>query len=116
MVAVVRIYGLMTRAPAVRDELGYLGAFGMYARRACVVLVMARLSRRLGAVTGGRRVYRIGYVAASLLSLAGTGRLLLDFGQASSLARLIAYDVPLAVGALSAAIVTVRYWGWLLHE
>jgi hypothetical protein len=99
----------------MRDDLGYLGALGMYAA-ACVVWVMARLSRRLGAVTGGPRVYRIAYASVSLLSLAGTARLLLDFGQASPFARLIAYDLPLMVGAVSAAVVTVRYWGWLLHE
>ncbi|MHB0876237.1 MAG: hypothetical protein ACYC5O_09355 [Anaerolineae bacterium] len=99
----------------MRADVGFLGAIGIFGA-ACLTLVLARLSRRLGAVTGAPRLYRVGYVAASLLSLAGIGRLLLDFGQASSLARLIAYDLPLASGALSAAIVTVRYWGWLLHE
>lgn len=99
----------------MRADVGYLGALGVYAA-AFVVLVLTFLSRRLGAVTGAGRLYRLGYAAASLLSLAGTGRLLLDFDGASSLARLIAYDVPLALGALVAVIVTVRYWGWLLHE
>lgn len=99
----------------MREELGYLGAFGVYAA-ACVVLVLTSLSRRLGAVSGAPRLYRVGQVGALLLSLAGTGRLLLDFEQAPPLARLVAYDLPLAAGALAAAVVTVRYWGWLLHE
>jgi len=99
----------------VRQELGYLGAFGIYAA-AGVAIALARLSRRLGAVTGVRRVYRIAYGAALLLSVAGTSRLLLDFERLPSLARLSVYDLPLAVGAVLAAAVTVRYWGWLLHE
>jgi len=99
----------------VREELGYLGAFGIYAA-AVVAYVLSRLSERLGAVTGAAKAYRAGYIAALVLCLAGTSRLLLDFGRLSPLARLAAYDLPLMVGALVAAVVTVSYWGWLLHE
>ncbi|NPV07362.1 MAG: hypothetical protein HPY83_05275 [Anaerolineae bacterium] len=83
---------------------------------AYVSYMVASVSARLGAVVGMRRTYRLGYVGAALIALAGLSRLALDFRQPNAALRTALHDVPLAAGALMVIVIAWTYWGWLIHE
>jgi hypothetical protein len=89
-------------------------------------LLLARLSRRLGAVTHAPPHYRGFYLS---LALGGVG-LLAHFLRASTLYApaglfpllederfyLWTHHLALCLSALIAMAVTLYYWGWLLRE
>lgn len=85
------------------------------------LLVLARLSQRLGGVTHARPYYRWYYVAAAMLFLS----LLIRISQiqpplaASSnmtILGIILHDGLQALGLTIGLIVTWYYWSWLLAE
>lgn len=99
----------------MKADLSHLPAIALLAA-AYVSFMVAGVSARLGAVTGMRATYRLGYVGAALIALAGLSRLVLDFRLPGTSLRAALYDVPLAVGALMMVVVAWIYWGWLVHE
>ena len=101
------------------DILGLLGYGGV----AVALLVLARLSHRLGLVTHARPRYRWLYLAA-LLVLAGAGvRLfyltnsdLSDDNLKQNMVYILICDGFPALGITLALLVTWYYWSWLLAE
>ena len=91
-----------------------------------ITLIMARLSRKLGAVTKMRSYYRGFYISAvflvvSLVAYFLKTSVLLASEQApallnSDLFYLLTYHLPFAVGTSISLAVTLRYWDWLLKE
>lgn len=84
---------------------------------ASAMIVVARLSRRLGAVTGRPPLYRWMYVGATFVCLGVVFRLASvdEAGRLHDQAALV-YDAPFLAGLIIALLVTWRYWGWLLYE
>ncbi len=81
------------------------------------LVVLASLSRRLGAVTRRPPLYRWFFVGAALVALSIILRLVrLDSSGRLDTQAALFYDVPLVIGLLIAVIVAWRYWGWLLYE
>ncbi|PJF36104.1 MAG: hypothetical protein CUN49_07215 [Candidatus Thermofonsia Clade 1 bacterium] len=70
--------------------------------------LFAALSRKLGAVTKQRPLYRLLYMSMALLIFGA-------FGQLSAPTRLLA-DVLSLLALLIALFVVWRYWNWLLYE
>lgn len=99
----------------MKADLSHLAAVALLAA-AYVSYMVAGVSARLGAVTGMRPTYRLGYVGAGLIGLAGVSRLVLDFALTGATLRAVLYDVPLALGALMTALIAWIYWGWLVNE
>ncbi len=91
-----------------------------------IVFILAELSQRLGAVTKMRKYYRGFYLGATFLFVSLLVRLL-QIGafytppQTAALLNddlfyLIVYSLPLALGATTVLLITLRYWSWLLTE
>ncbi|MBC7223219.1 MAG: hypothetical protein H5T59_02920 [Anaerolineae bacterium] len=91
------------------------------------LIILARLSEKLGAVTKMRPYYRGFYLSVALLCLSLASRLvrisavLTEAGQSVSLLEqegfyLLTHHLPMALGMLIAILVAGRYWGWLLKE
>jgi hypothetical protein len=93
--------------------------FGLLGPASMVVsiLVIASLSRRLGAVTRRPPLYRWLFVGATLICLGIVFRLasMDEMGSLRDRGALL-YDAPVVAGLLIAVVVTWRYWGWLLYE
>lgn len=70
--------------------------------------LFAALSRKLGAVTKQRPLYRLLYMSMALLIFSA-------FGQLSAPTRLLA-DVLSLLALLIALFVVWHYWNWLLYE
>lgn len=81
-----------------------------------LLLALASLSRRLGAVTRRRTYYRLFYPSAALVALSVVLRLAYHAGTGLDGQAALLYDLPLAVGLLIAVVVAWHYWGWLLYE
>lgn len=81
-----------------------------------LLLALASLSQRLGAVTRRRPYYRLFYVSAVLVALSVALRVLYHAGAGLDGQAALLYDLPLAVGLLIAVVVAWHYWGWLLYE
>lgn len=99
----------------MKSDSSHLAAIALLAA-AYVSYMVAGVSARLGAVTGMRPTYRLGYAGAALIALAGLSRLVLDFTQPSAALRAALHDVPLAAGAVMVIVTAWTYWGWLIHE
>ena len=87
-----------------------------------LLLVLALLSKRLGAVTHRSRVYRWLYVAAFLASFSAVTRIWSltlsedDFVAISgNVMALVFYALPLALSVSIGVLVSWRYWGWLIY-
>lgn len=91
-----------------------------------VILILARLSQKLGAVTKMRSYYRGFYVSVVFLLVSLTAHLmktgmLLASPQAPAWLNngwfyLLAYHLPFAIGTSISLAITLRYWDWLLRE
>jgi len=91
-----------------------------------IILIMAKLSQKLGAVTKMRGYYRGFYISAifllvSLIAYFLKTSVLLASEQAPALLNndwfyLLTYYLPLAVGTSVSLAITLRYWDWLLKE
>lgn len=91
-----------------------------------IMLILAELSQRLGAVTKMPRYYLGFYVSAAFVGVALISRFLkisalpapqqnLSF-LVCDLFYLLTYHIPLAIGATISLALTLRYWGWLFKE
>lgn len=87
---------------------------------AVALLILARLSRRLGLVTRAPRYYRLFYLAAALLIISAIARFINEIQQVS-----ITINDPIwvtiylgfpAIGLTLGVIIAWRYWSWLLAE
>ena len=87
---------------------------------AVALLILARLSRRLGLVTRTPRYYRLFYLAAALLIISAVARFINEIQQVS-----ITINDPIwvtiylgfpAIGLTLGVIIAWRYWSWLLAE
>ncbi len=98
---------------------GLLGLFSM----GVALVVLGRLSERLGSVTHARKSHRWQYFAACLIWAGMLTRLyFITQGQEALLApnqnvlyTLVSDGLP-AVGVTIGLIVTWHYWSWLLAE
>jgi len=91
-----------------------------------ITLIMARLSKKLGAVTKMRGYYRGFYVSAMFLLVSVIAyflktSVLLASEQAPALLNndwfyLFTYYLPFAIGTSISLAITLRYWDWLLKE
>ncbi len=108
----------------IETLLSLLGALAPLAV-AVTLLVLGMLSQRLGAVTNTPPYYRWFYVAAALVSVAALFELLyvlsLNVDDGAGILYdegfyLLTFSAPMAVGLTVSAIVSWRYWGWLLSE
>lgn len=91
-----------------------------------VILILAELSQRLGAVTKMQRYYRVFYIGVIFLLISLTSRILRISVFLSpqqnpvflndDLFYLLTYHVPLAIGTTINLAITLLYWGWLLKE
>jgi len=91
------------------------------------VLILARLSQKLGAVTKMPPYYRGFYASIAFLCLSLASRLvristaLTGPDQTVPLLEqeifyLYTHHLPLAIGMLAALAIAAKYWGWLLKE
>ena len=91
------------------------------------ILVLTRLSQKLGAVTKMSAYYRGFYVSLALLCVSLASRLVrigvvvAGPDQTAPLLQgenfyLVAHHFPLALGTLIALAIAGKYWGWLLKE
>lgn len=91
------------------------------------LIILARLSQKLGAVTKMPPYYRGFYLSVALLSVSLASRLvylsavLTEAGQTVPLLAqegfsLATHHLPMALGMLVSVLVAGRYWGWLLKE
>lgn len=101
------------------DILGLVGHCGI----AVALLVLARLSWRLGLVTHARPRYRWLYVAALLVLVGAAVRLIYltksDISHDNlkqNLVYILICDGFPALGVTLALLVTWYYWSWLLAE
>jgi hypothetical protein len=102
--------------------LGSAGLIGLI----YVAFLLAIVSQKIGNMTNMKPYYRWLYVAAAFLSLATLIRLLrtsvfLAPQEAPILLNsgafyFVFYYMPLCVGMTIALLVTIKYWGWLLHS
>jgi hypothetical protein len=82
-----------------------------------VLIVMAQLSHRLGAVTKRAPLYRAFYVSAILIGFSILSRVLsIGSGAEFDYDLAVLYDVPLVIGLVLGVIVAWNYWSWLLSE
>lgn len=91
-----------------------------------VVLILAELSQRLGAVTKMRRYYLGFYIGGIFFVISLISRVLkisVFSTRQQNLAflnedvfYLLTYHAPLAIGTTISLAVTLLYWGWLLKE
>ena len=91
-----------------------------------LLYIFVVLSRKLGTVTKMKPYYRWLYSAMVLVSIA----LIVDWIRLTSFAApaavpafmqsdwfyLLTFELPLALAAIIALIVVLRYWGWLFRE
>lgn len=91
-----------------------------------LLYIFVVLSRKLGTVTKMKPYYRWLYGAMVLVSLA----LIVDSIRLTSFAApaavpafmqsdwfyLLTFELPLALAAIIAIVVVLRYWGWLFRE
>lgn len=106
----------MTNGAHIAGLLAYLSM-------AVAMLVLARLSQRLGTVTHAKSNYYWHYLAAALICAGALSRLyFITIGQDSLEAAnqklvytLLSDGLP-AVGITIGLIVTWHYWSWLLAE
>lgn len=104
---------------------GLVSAVGL-AGMVVTLVVLARLSRKLGEVTKMPPYYRWFYVAAALVGLALLTALLWasampDPGHFLAVLLtpafyLAAYHLPLAAGLAIGLAASFKYWSWLLRE
>lgn len=91
-----------------------------------IMLILAELSQKLGAVTKMPRYYLGFYVSAAFLGVALLSRFLkistlpapnqsLPFST-NELFYLLTYYLPLAIGMTISLALTLIYWGWLFKE
>ncbi len=87
------------------------------------LLVMGRLSYRLGRVTRANAYYVWFYVAAGLVAVGATARIINFSGRFASSAELhqnvgwvLAYLGAPVAGVTLGLILAWRYWSWLLAE
>lgn len=111
----------------MRNLTATLGSMGLLSL-VFTLLILARLSDKLGAVTKMPKYYRGFYVASALLLVAALVRFLKanllfaalpQTGLAflnSDVVSLLFYHIPLALSSTIGLVITWRYWGWLLKE
>lgn len=86
-----------------------------------VLVVLARFSQRLGAVTRRPPQYQWLYFSGGLVLGGAALRLwgaltASEAGVELSAEIALLYDVPTVIGLLIAVVVTWRYWSWLIYE
>jgi len=91
-----------------------------------IILIMARLSQKLGAVIKMRGYYRGFYVSVVFLLVSLTAHfmktgMLLASAQAPAWLNngwfyLLTHHLPFAIGTSISLAITLRYWDWLLRE
>jgi len=102
---------------------GCLGELAIIA----VLVILLQLSYKLGDVAKMPRYYRGYYVAIVLVCVALAMRLVaagtwydpltpLTAWLRSSQSYALVHHISLALGITLAAPITIKYWGWLLHE
>ena len=109
----------------MRVFVALLGTMGL-ASLIYTAFLLVTVNQRLGAMTKMRPYYRWLYVAAFFLTIAFLIRLLRTSvfwasQQAPPLLNndffyLASYYIPLCIGMTITLMVTVKYWGWLLHS
>jgi hypothetical protein len=104
------------------DWAGAFGALGMISIGMALV-VLGRLSHRLGRVTGAGSAYRGFYVAAALVWIGAAARVSNLTGSGAGSLNLhheafwvFLYHGAPAVGLTFGVFVAWRYWSWLLAE
>jgi hypothetical protein len=104
------------------DWTGALGALGMISI-AVALVVLGRLSYRLGRVTGAGPSYRGFYVAAALVGIGAAARMSNLVGDTAASLNLhqnvfwvFLYHGAPAAGLTLGVFVAWRYWSWLLAE
>ncbi|MCA9888263.1 MAG: hypothetical protein KC546_07815 [Anaerolineae bacterium] len=99
----------------------FLGTFGWLAVGAALVIV-ARLSLRLGTVTHARPYYRLMDLAAVMICIGALGSLALEWSSLAQDDQLahnmlsMLCDTLVAVGISLGLGVAWYYWSWLLAE
>lgn len=99
----------------------FLGAFGWCAV-GVVLMLIARLSHRLGTVTHARPYYRLMDVAAALIVMGALGGLAIEWSSLAQNDQLahnmlsMLCDALIAVGISLGLGVAWYYWSWLLAE
>jgi len=88
--------------------------------------IFATLSRKLGAVTKMKPLYRWLYVAMALIAVSFISRWLVltpyILPQAvpalvsSEWFEVLSSTLPLMIAAVLALVIVLRYWGWLFRE
>ena len=106
-------------------ELSFFGTLGTFS---VIILfhILARLSERLGSVEKMAPLYRYYYLALLVWAIGSVTHLLMvranltpkDFPSwlFSAWFLLVAYYLPLAIGATISVYVTWQYWSWLVGE
>jgi len=97
------------------DLPALLGALMPLSLAVCI-LILARLSKRLGAVTHTAPGYRWLYLSAVLTASGTLIRLLAIDQPALTESLAIADNLVLGLGLLLSIVVAWRYWGWMLSE
>jgi len=103
------------------DWTGLLGLLGVGSIAFALVL-LGRLSQRLGQVTNAAPYHTGFYVGAFLVSVGGAARLwhLFDSGHTADLHEtmlwVLLYNGAPALGVTIGVIFAWRYWSWLLAE
>jgi chromate transport protein ChrA len=84
---------------------------------ALVMVVLARLSKRLGEVTRRPPLYRWFYFSAVIIVISVVIQLIATgLGSPLDSRTALLYDIPLVIGLLIGVLMTSIYWGWLLGE
>ena len=91
-----------------------------------LLYIFAILSRKLGAVTKMKPLYRWLYIAIALIAISFVSRWLMltpytlpgsvPGMMSSEWFEMLGSTVPLLVAAVLALTVVLRYWGWLFRE
>ncbi len=96
--------------------LTFLGLFGPLSL-IVVLIVMAQLSQRLGAVTKRPPLYRVLYVSAGFIAVSIVSRVVsIGSGADFDYNAAMWYDIPLVLGLLLGVVIAWNYWSWLLSE
>jgi uncharacterized membrane protein len=82
-----------------------------------VLYILAALSRRLGAVTKMKPLYRGFYAAMMCLAIAiGAAVLRQPMMPSDPSIYLFLFYLPLLLSGIISLVVAYRYWGWLFRE
>ena len=91
---------------------------GIFSTLAIMLLfyIMAKLSERFGVVIRMKPIYQYYYVAMGLTAISFITQLLAATVEFSLWVIVLAYHLPLSISVSIAAVITWRYWCWLVTE